>query len=132
MDEIQAFLPLEIISVEADLDGVSLSGDRWRLRVNTNWQVSVDGVVIMSAPSLSGGDGNACDLEGLVGDELLSVAVHSRQVGEDLSFQTRAGRAFEIFSDFAYGEWIFSVWAVEDESRTPIFDLEGPIVPSAQ
>ncbi|MFF3565718.1 hypothetical protein ACFYXS_37395 [Streptomyces sp. NPDC002574] len=128
VDEIQTFLPLEISTAEADEGGICLSGDRWRLRVNTSWRVSLNGVVMIS-PSLSDDGGKSHGIEELAGDGLVEVGFQSRSVGLDLSFQTRAGRVFEIFSDFPYGEWMFSLWSAEDEHQIPIFDLEGPVVP---
>ena len=108
VEEIRAFLPLTISVVDADADGVCVGGDRWRLRVNTSWRVSGA-------------------LQDLMGDELIEVGVQSREVGLDLRLETRAGRVFEILSDFPYGEWIFSVWRHGDERQVPIFDLEGPV-----
>ncbi|MFF3565746.1 hypothetical protein ACFYXS_37535 [Streptomyces sp. NPDC002574] len=131
VEEIQAFLPLKIAIAETDEDGICLSGDGWRLRVNTNWRISVNDAATMS-PSFSGDDMKAYGLDGLAGDELVEVQVQSRLVGLDLCFRTRAGRIFEIFSDFPYGEWIFSVWSPQDERQLPIFDLEGPIGPGVE
>ncbi len=108
LEEIGAFLPLAISVVDADADGICVGGDRWRLRVNTNWRVSGA-------------------LQELVGDEVTEVGVQSREVGLDLRLVTRTGRVFEILSDFPYGEWIFSVWRPGDERQVPIFDLEGPV-----
>jgi len=125
LKEIRKFLPLPISAAEADADGVCLSGDRWRLRVNTNWSVSEGEMTVMS-PSLSKDFATACGLRDLVGDEFVQVGVQSRQVGLDLVLTTRSGLVFEILSDYPYGEWLLTLWSPGDERQTPIFDLEGP------
>ncbi|WP_329082241.1 hypothetical protein OG211_00110 [Streptomyces niveus] len=113
-DEIQGFLPLRISDVDADDDGISIEGDRWRLRINTKWR-------------LSGGEGG---LEGLVGDDVVETSLQSGPVGFDLSFTTHGGRTLRILSNFPYGEWIFSVWLPGDQQRIPVFDIEGPLQPT--
>lgn len=128
MEEIRRFLPLTVALAEADADGVCLSGDHWRLRVNTSWRVTRNGNLVLS-PSIPRHSSSAYGLEDLIGDEIVDVGVQSREIGLDLTVTTRAGYLFEIFSDFPYGEWIFSVWSPGDERRTPIFDLEGPVSP---
>lgn len=128
VEEIRHFLPLKVAVAEADADGVCLGGDRWRLRVNTNWRVTRNGRLVLS-PSIPRDASAAHGLEDLIGDEIVDIGVQSREVGLDLAASTRAGYLFEIFSDFPYGEWIFSVWSLEDEHRIPIFDLEGPVSP---
>jgi hypothetical protein len=128
IDDIAAFLPLVVTSVEVDADGICLSGNEWRLRVNTNWRVSEAGAVEM-LPPVSGDAEEAHGVEGLIGDEIVQAGVQSRDVGLDISLRTRDGRIFEIISDYPYGEWIFSVWQPEDERQVPVFDLEGPVSP---
>lgn len=128
IEEIRAFLPLTIDAAEADGDGVCLSGSHWRLRVNTNWRVSATEIFAMP-PSISGDAAKTRGLDDLIGDEIVQVGTQTRDVGLDLSLETRIGRSFEIISDYPYGEWIFSVWRSEDERQVPIFDLEGPVAP---
>ncbi|MFC9749613.1 hypothetical protein [Streptomyces niveus] len=113
-DEIRGFLPLRVFDVDADDDGISIEGDRWRLRINTKWRVS-------------GGEGG---LEGLVGDDVVETSLQSGPVGFDLGFTTLGGQTLRILSDFPYGEWIFSVWSPGDEQRLPVFDIEGPLQPT--
>ncbi|WP_238425411.1 hypothetical protein [Micromonospora parastrephiae] len=128
IEDIRAFLPLTVAAVEADGDGVCLSGNQWRLRVNTNWRVSATEITAMS-PSISGNVAKGQDLYDLIGDEVVQVSTQTRDVGLDLILRTRTGRIFEILSDYPYGEWIFSVWRPEDERQVPVFDLEGPVAP---
>lgn len=110
-EEIQRFLPLRISDIDSDADGISIEGDRWRLRINTNWRV----------------DGGVGGLEGFVGDDVVEASLQAGPVGFDLGFTTREGRTLEILSDFPYGEWIFSVWAPGDDRHIPVFDIEGPL-----
>ncbi|WP_433528927.1 hypothetical protein ACQPYA_21685 [Micromonospora sp. CA-263727] len=128
IEEIRAFLPLTIAAAEADGGGVCLSGNHWRLRVNTNWRVSATEIPAIS-PSISGDAAKAHGLDDLIGDEIVQVGAQSRDVGLDLSLKTRTGFIFETISDYPYGEWIFSVWRPEDERQVPVFDLEGPVAP---
>lgn len=128
IEEIRAFLPLTVAAAEADGDGVCLSGNRWRLRVNTNWRISATEIAATS-PSIPGDAAEAHGFSELIGDEFVQVNAQTRNVGVDLSWRTRTGRTFEIISDYPYGEWIFSVWRSEDERQVPVFDLEGPVAP---
>jgi len=127
MEEMRQFLPLKVTAAGTDPDGIVLSGDRWRLRVNTNWRISQAGKLILSS-STAGDLSAGYKLEDIVGDEIIEFGVQAREVGFDLSVRTLRGWVLEIFSDFSYGEWIFSAWQPGDRRQTPIFDLEGPVV----
>lgn len=126
LEEIRRFLPLGITAVEADADGICLQGDHWRLRINTSWRVT-EGAEIIVSPSLAREGSSHYGLEGLIGDEVVDVGLQGVQFARDLYVVTREGRILEIFSDFPYGEWLFSVSRLTGERRIPIFDLEGPV-----
>ncbi|MEU8764055.1 hypothetical protein [Streptomyces sp. NPDC048659] len=126
LEEIRRFLPLGVTSVEADTSGMCLLGDRWLLRVNTNWRVTEGGRILMS-PNLAREGSPFHGLEDLVGDEVVDVGIQGVAVKKDLYAVTREGRILEIFSDFHYGEWLLSISGEGGGRGTPIFDLEGPV-----
>lgn len=123
LDEIRQFLPLIVRAAEADAGGVRIGGDNWSLRINTNWRVLHQGVVAMS-PAAVPDIRRAHGLNELVGDALVKVYSQSGHASLDLGATTQAGRVLEIFSDFAYGEWLLSIW---QEAEVPILDIEGPV-----
>lgn len=128
VEELQQLLPLTVTAVDVDADGIALSGNCWRLRVNTNWRVTRDGVLVLSSELLDERE-TRLELERLVGDNIIDVGIQPRVVGLDLCMTTRAGTTFEICSDFPYGEWILSAWSPGDKQRIPIYDVEGPVSP---
>lgn len=127
VDEIRTFVPLSITAVDTDVDGISLSGRCWRLRVNTHWRLVSGGKIANSSGIMGSESSLSSRLDDLIGDDIIDVSFQSSRAGFDLSAVTSEGRILEIFSDFPYGEWIFSVWNSDDPQRTPIFDLEGPL-----
>lgn len=123
VEEVRSFLPLRIHDVDADSGGIIIGGERWRLRINTNWRAMRDETSGWQLSSSSEGRSPG----ELVGDDVVEIYFQSGQAGFDLSFKTREGCMLEILSDFPYGEWIFSVWSRGDERRIPVFDIEGPL-----
>jgi hypothetical protein len=127
IDELRAFLPLSVTAADSDADGISLSGKSWRLRVNTNWRLLHGGQIVNSSGIMGSETSSSLRLDDLIGDDIVDLAFQSSQVGLDLSVVTSRGHILEIFSDFPYGEWIFSMWNGDDPQRIPIYDLEGPV-----
>jgi hypothetical protein len=127
VDELRPFLPLSIVAVDSDADGVSLVGSSWRLRINTNWRLLSDRRIVNSSGMMDSETPPSLRLDDLIGDDIIDLAVQSSAVGLDLCVVTSKGRIFEIFSDFPYGEWVFSMWNSDDPKRIPIYDLEGPV-----
>jgi hypothetical protein len=127
IDEIRSFLPLSIAAIERDADGIGLAGNSWRLRINTNWRILSGGQIVNSSSILESESPSSLRLEDLIGEDVNDVCSQSSRAGLDLSVVTSGGHIIEIFSDFSYGEWSFSMWNSEDPRRIPTFDLEGPI-----
>jgi hypothetical protein len=127
IDEIRPFLPLSITAVECDADGISLAGNSWRLRINTNWRILSGGQIVNSSGIMGSESPPPLRLDDLIDEDINDVGFQSSRAGLDLSVVTSSGHIIEIFSDFSYGEWIFSVWSSEDPIRIPTYDLEGPI-----
>ena len=127
MDELRLFMPLSITAIDGDADGMSLTGASWRLRINTNWRLVSHGRIVNSSGMMISQTSPSVCLDELVGDDITELVFQSSRAGLDLSAVTSRGQILEIFSDFPYGEWILSLWNVNDPKRIPIYDLEGPI-----
>lgn len=127
IDEIRSFLPLSIAAVECDADGIGLTGNSWRLRINTNWRILSGGQIVNSSGIMESESPSSLRLDDLIGEHINDAGFQSSRAGLDLSLVTSGGHIIEVFSDFSYGEWIFSMWSSEDPRRIPTFDLEGPI-----
>jgi hypothetical protein len=127
IDELRTFLPLSITAVDSDADGISLTGKSWRLRINTNWRLLYGGQIVNSSGIMESETSSSLRLDDLIGDDIIDFSFQSSAVGLDLSVVTSGRRILEIFSDFPYGEWIFSRWNGDDPQRIPIYDLEGPV-----
>jgi len=112
-EEVGHFLPLPVLDVHTDPNGMHVAGGHWRLRVNTAWQL--------------GGTPNRDGLDDLVGDVVVSVEFPAGPMGLDIRLITRAGAVLEVDSELGYAEWLLSIWSPDDPRKIPIFDLEGPV-----
>jgi len=126
LDDARARLPLELTDVETDFLGARISGPDWHLRINTEWRIVAPGgsTALHLEQEREADRRRLVDL--LVGRQVVGLALDRHGEFEDIRLVLDDGSAVEVVSEMSYGEWLFTMWHVDDPRHLPVYDLPGP------